>query len=1472
MSLPTIGLGETTCRLTPDPSQFNLNNTYTGESMEYFNGGVNQTLTLKTASMVGPQGPQGIQGAQGPKGDAGIQGDTGPQGPAGPQGDAGPQGVAGPQGPQGVIGPQGATGSQGATGPKGDVGPAADLAGLIAAESTALASATAATAAAATATAATAAATTATATATAAATAATTSVAVAESAAAYATTSSLAADAAAASATSAAAVATTSAAAADTAAASATSAAAVATTSAAAADTAAAAASSATATLVASGVTTEVLSGFLEALSGAVAAGSGFGGFIGGLIGGLFGGDGGGGGGSGGGWEGPQGPRGYDGATGATGAQGERGLGYDGLTSSSVVSVVDDSPKVFIVNKSSTQTAFQVGTLLRAFTAGGYWIDGEISSFDGNTLTMFVDSKSEGFVPVPPWSFTVIGRRGARGIAGKGYDLTSSTVIDLGDGSKTFVVSKSATDSAFKVGNYVRVSDLGGYWLEGPITDYVGYGMTVDAQEVSIGFVPVGPWIWTLIGKQGDVGADGLGYEDFSSTTQVVFSTGTHTFYTNRNQLQTAYQVNTRVRASVANGWWMDGVITDFYGANMTLLVDLVSADGLLGSFPTPPWTFSVVGTRGPTGETPTLVNADWTATEGPALILHKPTIPAAQIQADWAQADTTARDFIKSKPAVIQGPQGPAGPAGPQGIPGDSTAATAAAAAAAVSAAASAASASAAAASASIQSDWLVTDTGSNAFVKNKPSIPAAQIQSDWTQAVTTAADYIKGKPTIPAAQVSSDWDATSGVAQILHKPTIPAAQVQSDWNATTGLGVILNKPASLAQTQSDWAQTITSAVDYIKSKPVLSAVATSGAYGDLSGTPTIPAGVTLTDSVATTSSTLAASATAAKTANENANTRVSKAGDTMTGQLNLYNATQGGQLGFAIAGDPTYYMRMGMDSAYGQYICNNAYWSGSQYNEVNLAGYGGWASRIYQVSGSIQFDTAYTAANPVPWSTRMFISQGGNIGIGTTSGLSSPLTVYNPTSSATYTGTSAWGNIHLVPQGSNNSWAGISFGGSSSGTIQQSTQATISVDSNSTIGTNMRFNVGYLFATGALERMTIIGQTGYVGIATPTPLSRLTIKNGYSDGAGGGLCIDATDGSVYNMRLYSYVQGSGQVAYRFVVNNIASSVTAMTLGYNGNVGMGNDAPAYKLDVTGSARATGDFYCAGVTIAGGGNFNPGSIYSDSSWGMLLRVRAASYSPFAIYNSTGTTELFRIDNNYTAIVPNGMNVTGPVTVAGSVTCGALTPTMVSVPNSGNDYTTVQVNTAQGSTYSSRIMIAYGTFTGFHRVFSDDAGEDPQSFKDEYVGRIVVSTGEIATDDKGEEEGSWVIKTGKEGITIEDALPKVKLSTIRRDKRVFGVLGDPKRANSRETRLIVNSLGEGGIWVADTNGPIENGDYLQSSDKLGYGERQDDDLLHNYTVAKATMDCAFDLDSSLYQTKELEDGTVVAFIACTYHCG
>ena len=89
-----------------------------------------------------------------------------------------------------------------------------------------------------------------------------------------------------------------------------------------------------------------------------------------------------------------------------------------------------------------------------------------------------------------------------------------------------------------------------------------------------------------------------------------------------------------------------------------------------------------------------------------------------------------------------------------------------------------------AAGAEVNVQADWNVSDNTSDAFIKNKPTIPAAQVQSDWTQADTDAADYIKNKPIIPAGAVLYNQTGQNVDGAMTQKATtdaIPEITVQS-------------------------------------------------------------------------------------------------------------------------------------------------------------------------------------------------------------------------------------------------------------------------------------------------------------------------------------------------------------------------------------------------------------------------------------------------------------------------------------------------------------------------------------------------------------------------------------------------------------------------------------------------------------------------------------------------------------------
>lgn len=157
-----------------------------------------------------------------------------------------------------------------------------------------------------------------------------------------------------------------------------------------------------------------------------------------------------------------------------------------------------------------------------------------------------------------------------------------------------------------------------------------------------------------------------------------------------------------------------------------------------------------------------------------------------------------------------------------------------------------------------------------------------------------------LSDKPSIPAAQVNSDWNSTTGVSKILNKPTsyTPSSHTHGNINnsgqitvteSTTsnvkhiavttddsgtvkkmaptlvrsaiGAGTsnfsgnyndLTNKPTiPAAQIQSDWSQTVTTSLDYIKNKPT-------------SYTPSAHATTTTTYGVGTASSGSGASAVA--------------------------------------------------------------------------------------------------------------------------------------------------------------------------------------------------------------------------------------------------------------------------------------------------------------------------------------------------------------------------------------------------------------------------------------------------------------------------------------------------------------------------------------------------------------------------------------------------------------------------------
>lgn len=171
------------------------------------------------------------------------------------------------------------------------------------------------------------------------------------------------------------------------------------------------------------------------------------------------------------------------------------------------------------------------------------------------------------------------------------------------------------------------------------------------------------------------------------------------------------------------------------------------------------------------------------------------------------------------------------------------------------------------------------------------------------------------------------------------------------------------------------------------------------------------------------------------------------------------------------------------------------------------------------------------------------------------------------------------------------------------------------------------------------------------------------------------------------------------------------------------------------------------------------------------------------------------------------------------------------------------------------------------FTGQHRCLFQS------SYTDDMIGLIVSSTGALFNLD------------GSNKPKNNESIPTVTLSSIAKDKKVFGVIsGKESEENARTykqgnftsvlqkkdntNRIYVNSVGEGAVLVSNESGDISNGDYVCSSSYQGYGMKQDDDILHNYTVAKITQDANF----SSSEATTLPNGNKAMLVSCTYHCG
>ena len=349
---------------------------------------------------------------------------------------------------------------------------------------------------------------------------------------------------------------------------------------------------------------------------------------------------------------------------------------------------------------------------------------------------------------------------------------------------------------------------------------------------------------------------------------------------------------------------------------------------------------------------------------------------------------------------------------------------------------------------------------------------------------------------------------------------------------------------------------------------------------------------------------------------------------------------------------------------------------------------------------------------------------------------------------------------------------------------------------------------------------------------------------------------------------KMYQYTDGSWNQFGQTINGDSAGDQS----GYSVSINAKGDIVAIGAiyDVSGSTKIYQKGLRGNVTIeddlsVGGDLFVNGGIYTDN---------------FSVADTTGHTTIGgTLSVNESVDISNNLNVNGVTTIGGTLSVNE----SVDISNNLNVNGDIRVTNPSYSGFSWTMSLGIvsdsyyffrftlqktnGTpdevfeirnngltdlnFTGQHRCFIKDL---PFSNTEVYAGRIVCA------DQNTNISMSGSIKKGNKAITQNETLPYVSLSTKNKDKSCFGVISDSEDPNERvdkyggfctpfekekgDTRVYINSVGEGAIWVSNKDGPLESGDYITTCDLLGYGAKQSDDILHNYSVAKITMDCDF----------------------------
>ena len=365
---------------------------------------------------------------------------------------------------------------------------------------------------------------------------------------------------------------------------------------------------------------------------------------------------------------------------------------------------------------------------------------------------------------------------------------------------------------------------------------------------------------------------------------------------------------------------------------------------------------------------------------------------------------------------------------------------------------------------------------------------------------------------------------------------------------------------------------------------------------------------------------------------------------------------------------------------------------------------------------------------------------------------------------------------------------------------------------------------------------------------------------------------------GSRSNFLSFGYADGS----YSNPHSVINGTYTTMTIdGYNRRVGIANESPSYNLDVGGAIRATARIhanngidlplaygYCA--ILQGPGDAASYSVFNSKyrTWysvgvtdyqdicRIIFDARAGSISGSGSVGSTSDDRLkinekriTRATDTILKLDPQLYHKTNKTSI---------------LPKEGEDvlYQTESGLIAQDIWYDAPelrhlVRLGNGADPDIEKPYRnpditidpDYSGWGPEPATVNYVGLIpylIKSVQEITTELPNVKTNVSNVNVSNvdnyHGLIVSANKPDVYISTSSYDTKCYGVVSE-ENVETINNEILINTSRDGKVWVIDVEN-LQSGDYITTSNVAGYGMKQSDDLVHNYTVAKILQDCDF----------------------------